>query len=96
MLASGGGDIKLWNMHTGKLVRTFSGHTGFVLAIAFNPDGQTLASSSGDVKLWNLQTGELINTFSEHSGDVNSITFSSDGKTLISGSKDETIQISRQ
>ena len=33
---------------TGKLVRTFEGHTGDVTSVAFSPDGTRLLSGSGD------------------------------------------------
>jgi|GEM_PF-4211770 len=35
-------------------MQTFVGHTGVVLALTFNPDGEWLASGSGDraMRLW--------------------------------------------
>ena len=46
--ASGDSTIRLWNTNTGTLIRTFTGHRGWVSSIAFSPDGRTLASASGD------------------------------------------------
>lgn len=39
-----------------KLNKTLAAHTGYVLSIAFSPDGNTLASSSRDktIKLWTV------------------------------------------
>ncbi len=55
-LASGSEDetIKIWNLQTGKLLRTLSGHVSPVISVTFSPDGQTLASGgqSGRIKLW--------------------------------------------
>ena len=47
-LVSGGYDkvVKFWNPATGELIRTLSGHTGWVVSLAFSHDGQTLASGS--------------------------------------------------
>ena len=44
-----------------------SGHSYWVVSVAFSTDGNTIASGSGDdtaedktIKLWNPQTGDLI------------------------------------
>ena len=69
-LASGGGyiiieecaapsadnTVRLWDVVTGELQRTLTGHTGEVLSVRFSADGQTLASGSADgtVLLWDM------------------------------------------
>jgi WD40 repeat protein len=96
-LASGSDDktIKLWNLETGKEIRTLQGHDNFVNSVSFSPDGKTLASGSDDktIKLWNLETGKEIYTLQGHDNSVNSVSFSPDGKTLASGSWDKTIKL---
>lgn len=87
-LVSGSGDIKIWNLASGQLIRTL-GHSG---SIAISPDGRILASGRGDIKIWNLASGQLIRTLTGHSGGV--LAISPDGRTLVSGSSD-TIKIWR-
>jgi WD40 repeat protein len=57
-IASAGEDstVKVWDSHTGKLLRSFRGHTGLVSSVAFSPDGRRLVSGSRDstVKVWDL------------------------------------------
>ncbi|MDD1431956.1 P-loop NTPase fold protein [Dolichospermum sp. ST_sed6] len=96
-LASSGDDnkIKLWEIETGREIRTLIGHDSNVNSVSFSPDGQTLASGGGDnkIKLWEVETGNQIRTLSGHNGYVNSVGFSHDGQTLVSGSCDKKIKL---
>ncbi|MEG3889470.1 serine/threonine-protein kinase [Microcoleus sp. Z1_A1] len=97
ILASGGGDnnVILWDLKTGRRMRTIAAHKAAVNAIAFSRDGQTLASGSDDktIRLWNVKTGSRLRTLSGHAGGVNAIALSRDGKTLASGSQDKTVRL---
>ncbi|CUS86186.1 WD domain-containing protein, G-beta repeat-containing protein [Candidatus Kryptonium thompsonii] len=90
--------LKLWDVSTGKEIRTFRGHSGDVTSVAFSPDGKIIISGSGGLfdntlKLWDVSTGKEIRTFRGHSDDVTSIAFSPDGKTFVSGSADNTLKL---
>jgi WD40 repeat protein len=97
ILASGDDDgtIKLWNLITGKEIRTLSGHSKskWVCAVTFSPDGQMLVSGSNDksIKLWDWKTKQQIHNFFGHTDYVNTVAISPDGQTLASGSSDKTI-----
>jgi WD40 repeat protein len=73
-------------LETDNDVRTLSGHTEWVMSVAFSPTGQILASGSADkhVKLWDVQTGTLLRTLTSKYV-VFSVAFSPDGKTLATG-----------
>jgi len=77
------------------LLRILTGHTSYVLSVAFSPDGLTLASGSHDntIKLWEVPTGRLLRTLTEHTNYVSSVAFSPYGLTLASGSIDKTIKL---
>ncbi len=95
--------LKLWEVATGRLIRTFEGwteatikgHRGIVDAVAFSPDGRYALSGSNDktLKLWEVATGRLIRTFEGHKGNVRSVAFSPDGRNALSGSWDETLKL---
>ena len=72
MIATGSGDktVRLWDAATGKAMKTLSGHTDDVSALAYSPDGKVIATGSGDntVRLWDAATGEALKTLSGHSG----------------------------
>ena len=96
-LASGSvdGTIKLWDLQTGKLIRTISAHSEGVRDIVFAPNGRTLASGGVEntIKLWDWQTGKLIRTLTGHSDNINSVAFSPDSQSLASTSDDGTVKI---
>ena len=54
--------VKIWNISTGREVRTLTGHSGSVSSIAFTPDGSHIISGSADgtIRYWNTETGEQI------------------------------------
>ncbi|MFF4186608.1 WD40 repeat domain-containing serine/threonine protein kinase [Streptomyces sp. NPDC001691] len=58
------GTLRLWNLTTGRCVRTLRGHRGGVLALALSRDGHHLLSSGtdGTVRLWDLATGRCLRT----------------------------------
>ena len=53
------GSIMVFDIVTGKMITTLSGHNGWVLSLAFSPDGKTLYSGAEDktVKIWQLKEG---------------------------------------
>ena len=71
--------INLWDVASGKLVRTFTGHNGAVFDLAFSPDGAILASASADdtVKIWNVQPGERLDTLGQPEGEQSAVAISS-------------------
>ncbi len=91
------GRIRLWDVRTGDLLRTLTGHTRGVYSVAFGPDGKTLASGGyhhdSAIRLWDVRTGDLLGTLTGHDGEVYSVAFSPDGKTLVSTSWDRTTRL---
>ena len=79
--------IYAWNMQTAKLLDVFTGHSGPVCSMTFQPNGGLLATASwdGSVKLWDLYKGDTPNETLNHNTDVVCVTFRPDGKEICSG-----------
>jgi WD40 repeat protein len=97
-VATGGyaGDTAIvWDIKTGRELRTLSGHSGHILRIAWSPDGKQLATGSDDntAKVWNVRTGKELCTLKGHAGRILSVAWSRDGKRLATGSNDNTIKL---
>src|SRR5262249_55053811 len=64
------------------------GHSGWVQALAFSPDGALLASGAGEprrpgeCKLWAVANGEERATLPGPTGGVGALAFAPDGRTL--------------
>jgi WD40 repeat protein/serine/threonine protein kinase len=89
------GSVRIWSIRDQRLVRTFSGHTGFISALAFSQDGKTLATAGYDqtIRLWSVGSGELLRLLAGHEHDIMALGFSPDGRMLVSGSKDGTVRL---
>jgi WD40 repeat protein len=106
-LASAGGDLghpgelRLWDIATGRPHEILERHDSAVYAVAFSPDGQTLASAGGggvfqrnnEVRLWDAATGRPRVILKGHEDRVMTVAFSPDGKTLASGGDDGTVRL---
>ncbi|KAB2849879.1 MAG: protein kinase [Hyphomicrobiaceae bacterium] len=79
----------------GRIIKTFTGHTRTVLAVAFLPDGKRFVSSSQDnlMKLWEVSHSRESRIFKGHRSLIRGLAVSPDGKLAATGSTDSTIKI---
>jgi WD40 repeat protein len=104
LLASGSWDktIKLWDVTTGREVKSLPPQPTGIEAIAFSPNGRWLASERSDnsVALIDAATGKEIRTLTSRKGSdpLNknwdySLAFSPDGRWLASGTDGNTVGV---
>ncbi|NJM76398.1 MAG: hypothetical protein HC852_12170 [Acaryochloridaceae cyanobacterium RU_4_10] len=87
--------LKLWDIETGKCLRTFTGHTNIVSSVCLSTENRFVLSGSNDktLKLWDAETGECLRTFIGHTKIVNEVCLSADSRFALSGSNDHTLKL---
>jgi WD40 repeat protein len=57
--------LKVWDLESGREVRTLAGHSDSVYGVAVTADGRRAVSASLDhtLKVWDLESGRVIATF---------------------------------
>jgi WD40 repeat protein len=85
--------LELWDVSTGRELRSLSRRTESAAALCFTPDGGMVASSDGSetIKLWDVASGHEVRALTGHGGHVVALAFGPDGKTLASGNGKGTI-----
>lgn len=96
-IASGGADrsVKLWNLDTLDLVRTYKRHSDFVTALAFSNDGRWLAAAAlnGEIRIWSTTSRRLRRRLRGHKGEVAHLAFSPDDAMLATAGDDGTVRL---
>ncbi len=74
LLATGGADkfVKVWEVPSGKFVKSFEGHTHHVMDVAWTADGKKLVSAGADniVKVWDYEKGEKLRDIKGHDKQI--------------------------
>ncbi len=75
LLATASADmtVRLWNPDSGAALKTLTGHTDHVFAVAISPDGTLVASGAaltGEVKIWKVADGTVVKAFNASPGMV--------------------------
>jgi WD40 repeat protein len=97
-LASGAADrfAKVIDLATGKVVKTFEGHTHHVLGVAWKRDGRTLLTGGADnvAKIWDAATGERRKNIELLSKEVTAAAFIGVGdEAVLSGGDGQVVLV---
>lgn len=89
------GTAKLWDVQSGREIRTFAGHNFHVTAVNFSPNGRYVLTGSRDrtAKLWDVRNGQVVRTFVGHAGEIYAAIFSPDGRYVLTGSTDKAAKL---
>lgn len=104
-VCTGAGDstARVWDCNTQTPLHTLSGHSNWVLCVAYSPCGTMIATGSMDntVRLWSTDLGKSLgNSLSGHSKWISSLSWEplhlvkpNERPRLASGSKDGTVKV---
>ena len=82
--------LRLWDLRTGLLLRTFVGHGYALTYVALSADGQRMLSSGFDhiVRIWDPKTGSTLSPFTGNTGHVYTVAIDPGGRLALSGDTD--------
>ena len=88
-LAIGSGEIRLWDMATGKSLAVFGTSNLPVRAVAFTQNGSILVSGGDNtVKIWDVASRRLLKSLPRQQLDIADLAISPSGKTLATTTGD--------
>jgi WD40 repeat protein len=79
------GTATVVEIDTGRVVHTLSGHTGYVLRVAWSPDGKLLATSAmeGRVRVWDAESGLQVSAVAPVPMKTNPVVFGDGHRWLL-------------
>jgi WD40 repeat protein len=96
-LVTGGADkfVKVFEVPSGQLLKTFEGHTHHVLDVGWKADGKLIASAGADdvIKIWDYEKGEQTRTIKGHGKQVTRLAFIGKTAKLLTCSGDATARV---
>lgn len=87
--------VKVWDVKTGNIVKTFAGHSDWVYSVKISSDMKTVFTGSFDqsVKVWDFKSGKLLTSLSGHKDGISTIALSPNNNLVASASVDGAIII---
>lgn len=87
--------VKVFEVASGRFVRSFEGHTHHVLGVAWSADGRQLATSGADkvIKVWNTVTGDQLRTIQGFGKEVTAIHYVGDTDQVVASCGDASVQV---
>jgi len=94
-IASCGADrfMKVFDIDSGKLVRTFEGHTHHVLCVGWRADGRVLATGGADkvVKVWKVSDGSQLKTIQGFGKEIVALQFAGSTDNFYAACGDQNL-----
>jgi WD40 repeat protein/serine/threonine protein kinase len=88
------GSIRLWDIHSGMQIRSYSGHTAATHAVAFLPNGREFLSCSADgtIRHWQVEDGKQL-YLADLKGALYDVAVSPDGRLALAAHHDQMLHL---
>jgi WD40 repeat protein len=100
-VARGGGalaaNVRIWDLRTGRVLHTLTGHIASYSCVAFSPDGKRLASGDtyysrrgnyeGCLWIWDAKSGERLREIQIACGSIRHLQFTPDGRRILAAAE---------
>jgi WD40 repeat protein len=89
------GKMCIWEVPSGKLLRTFTGYQHNLSTRAFSPDGARLVTCTAQMRLfvWDVRKGKLLSSPQGPEGYFGALAFSPDSKYVLTGNYDPLVRL---
>lgn len=92
-----GGEVRVWEASTGKMIREFNSTSAASLALGQLDGGEVVVCGGADtiVRVFEASSGKVLQVLKGHTGKVNSVALGRLGESevIVSGSDDHTIRV---
>ena len=85
--------LKLWDLETGRELRTYRGARSEVTCVAATPDGKSVLSGGGNrLRMWPLEGGDP-QLMRGHDAAIRAVAVAPDGRFAATGGEDQTVRL---
>lgn len=90
IVALRGGGIRVWDLESGHLLRSFQHNGRDLTSLTVSSDGSRAVSGSvdGQLDVWDIATGTCLQSFAGHNGPVQALNITSDRRLAVSSGWD--------
>ena len=86
LLASAGKDVIIWDVGTGKPLRSLEGHANIAWEVALSADGKACVTGWADktIRVWRVEDGQCLKVI-QQADEIRAVAISPDGRILAVG-----------
>jgi WD40 repeat protein len=87
--------LRVWDLQSGRCLRTLAGHTDTVQSVSVTPDSRRVVSGSRDntLRVWDLESGHCLRVIEGYNYLATGMCVTPEGRRVVSGSLNNTLRV---